>query len=184
MLISTWYLPSGADWAGVTTKLYDGGDDLVKQYVGVRDDRQFSCVGVDAGCFTAEFTFADPSTSGELSYIVATTTEEVTTSFTGELASESYFFCVEGGRLARTPTSAPTISALPTPAPSSLPSATPSSAPSSTPTPAPTPAPTVDPTPAPTPEPSADRRLFPSIEGELLRRRPEASRPGEFRGPR
>ena len=147
VLVTTRWLPNGASWGGITTTTYDSYGFQLDQTIGARADRTYECLDCNQGCTTVEYTFSPTAqaTSSTLSYVVETPTEEISTSFSGGLAEESYFWCLANCRLARSPTAVPTVSAFPTPAPSEKPSIKPSEVPSPLPSVAPAPAPSAVP---------------------------------------
>ena len=121
-MVSTRWLPDGESWVGTTSTFYTANQTELGIYIGEREDRRYACFSKDAGCFIVKFTFSEPELSVNLGFSVETDSEYILTNFAGYKQTELYYYCLEDGQLVRTPTPAPTISALPTGGPTSTPS--------------------------------------------------------------
>ena len=136
VLLTRRFRPDGDSWSGVTSYLWSDTGTLLDSYVGARLHKEYTCVDCDVGCFVSEFNFDDAAKaiSNTLSYWIETPAESINTNFQGGLDAEFFYYCIESCELVRQPTSAPTISALPTHAPTDSPTTQPTGIPSREPT--------------------------------------------------
>ena len=168
------FLPDGASWETVTTTVTRDDGLVLSTVTGARPDRDYGCTEERDGCFVVKFVFGDPTISSSLTYEFMTYVRSddptdydlISTSFPPNLQTGSYTFCVEGRRLAREPTPAPTVSSVPTSVPTVPPSRTPTAGPTVPPTPdptlAPSPLPSFAPTLQPSPAPSTTPTALPT----------------------